>query len=316
MLDAGTGTGADSVLGRSDPVLGFIANGYVRVTVPLSEGVFGAISIKTAGGTSASYTASIASITGVALSGTPADADEASANAGQAVTLNGAGLTLTSDILLRYVDINGALQMVRLSPSAASADGTSATLIVPPYANGAFTLQMFGSSSQQLLQIVPTITGVDVQDRTIVFGSGFVEGAGTYRFAGATVADTVIGAPADIDVWYDQPTSVQNGSAYLNRAALPTHGLGVVQVTTAGGTSTAFTLDTIRTTVIANDARLGDLAVDAAGNVWVTDMANPGHLLKIDAATGWCCRPSPSTPPTSGCPTRRTSAGCNCSVHR
>ena len=43
----------------SDPVLGFVPNGYVRVTVPLSDGVFGAISIKTAGGVSASYSVSL-----------------------------------------------------------------------------------------------------------------------------------------------------------------------------------------------------------------------------------------------------------------
>jgi outer membrane protein assembly factor BamB len=31
---------------------------------------------------------------------------------------------------------------------------------------------------------------------------------------------------------------------------------------------------------------LGDVAVDAAGNLWVSDYTNPGHLLKIDPATG------------------------------
>ena len=104
--------------------------------------------------------------------------------------MNGAGLSTSSDVLLRWVDINGALQMVRLSPSTAAADGTSATLVVPTYANGAFSLQLFGSSTQPLLQIVPTVQGIDVQDRTVLFGSGFVEGAGVYSFAGANVADT------------------------------------------------------------------------------------------------------------------------------
>ena len=94
VLDSSSGTGPD-VFGRSDPVLGFIANGYVRVTVPLSNGVFGAISVKTAGGTSASYTTSLSSIAATAMSGTPADAAQASANAGQAVTLQGTGLART-----------------------------------------------------------------------------------------------------------------------------------------------------------------------------------------------------------------------------
>jgi hypothetical protein len=261
-------------------VLGFVPNGFVRLTVPLSDGVFGAISIKTAGGVSAGYTASIGSITATALSGTPANAGLASANAGQAVTLNGSGLALTSDILMRWTDINGSAQMVKLSPSAVSADGTSATLIVPQYANGVFALQLFGSTSQPLLQIVPTITAVDVQDRTVLFGSGFVEGAGSYSFAGASVADT----PADannVDVYYDQPTQNQNGGAYLNRTALPVHELGNVTVTTAGGSSA---LNTIRIAIIGTSP--GDVAVDAAGSLWVGDYADPRHLIMIDPATG------------------------------
>ena len=282
VLDAGTGTGAD-VLARNDLVLGYVPNGYVRVTVPLSNGVFGAISIKTAGGVSASYTASITSITGVALSGTPADATKASANAGQAITLNGTGLTAASDILMRWTDTNGTLQMVRLSPSAASADGTSATLLVPPYANGAFTLQLFGATTQPLLQIVPTLTSIDIQDRTVLFGSGFVEGAGTYSFAGASVSDTPAD-PNNIDVYYSADFSFQNGSVYLNRTALPAHGLGNVSVSTAGGTSAAFALNTVRVSVAGTN--LGDVAVDATGKLWVGDQANPGNLLKIDPATG------------------------------
>jgi hypothetical protein len=272
------------VFGRSDAVLGFIPNGFVRLTVPLSNGVFGAISIKTAGGVSASYTASINAISAVALSGTPADAAQASANAGQAITLNGVGLTLTSDILMRWSDTNGALQMVRLSPSAVSADGTSATLIIPQYANGAFTLQLFGSSSQPLLQIVPTITSYDVQDRTVLFGSGFVEGATSYSFPGANVTDTPADASNTIDVWYDAPTSNQNGSAYLNRTALPTHGIGNATITTAGGTSAPLALNSVRVNIPGTN--LGDVAVDATGKLWVTDQGNPGHLLKIDPATG------------------------------
>ncbi|MDH3461508.1 MAG: hypothetical protein OEM00_11170, partial [Burkholderiaceae bacterium] len=46
VLDPLTNTGPD-VFGRSDSVLGFVANGYARVTVPLSDGVFGAINVKT-----------------------------------------------------------------------------------------------------------------------------------------------------------------------------------------------------------------------------------------------------------------------------
>ena len=49
-------------------------------------------------------------------------ASEASANPGQVVTLTGSGLTLSTDVLLRWTDINGAPQMTRLSPATVAAD--------------------------------------------------------------------------------------------------------------------------------------------------------------------------------------------------
>ena len=280
VLDAGVNTGPD-VFDRYDPVLGqSISNGYARVSVPISNGVFGAINVKTAGGTSANYSASLGAVASVALSGTPADAAQGSANAGQAITVSGAGLSSTSDILLRWTNIYGDPQMTQLSPTAASGDGSSATVVIPVYANGAFTLQLFGSASQPLLQIVPTISGVDIQDRTIVLGTGLVEGTGRYEFAGASVQDTA-DDPNNIDVYYN---GEQNGSAYLNRTALPRHGIGALTVSTAGGTSAAYTLNTVR----VNEAgtNLGDVAVDAAGKLWVGDYTNPGHLLKIEPSSG------------------------------
>jgi hypothetical protein len=278
--DAGAGTGAD-VFGRSDAVLGYVANGYVRLTVPVSTAVFGAISIQTSGGSSAAYTADLNTITTSALSGTPADPLAGSANAGQSLTLVGSGLSLASDILLRWTDVNGTLQMTRLSPSAVSAEGTSATLIVPAYANGAFSLQMLGSSNQPLLQIVPTLTSYDVQDRTVLYGSGFVEGGAAYSFPGTTVAD----APADantIDVYYDSQD--QNRAVYLNRSALPSHGIGNASVTTAGGTSAPVALNSVRLSVPST--ALGDVAIDAEGMLWVGDQSNPTQLLRINPATG------------------------------
>ncbi|MCG2595885.1 hypothetical protein LZ009_24175, partial [Ramlibacter sp. XY19] len=88
VLDGGVNTGPD-VFGRGDPFYGYVPNGYVRVTVPLSDGVFGPVSIRTAGGTSASYSVNLSSVTSTALRGTAANAGEASANAGQAIILNG-----------------------------------------------------------------------------------------------------------------------------------------------------------------------------------------------------------------------------------
>ncbi|MEY4764149.1 MAG: hypothetical protein RI907_822, partial [Pseudomonadota bacterium] len=54
------GSSGPDVTYRYDGTLGtYVYNGVVRLTVPLSNGVFGAISVETAGGTSAAYTASI-----------------------------------------------------------------------------------------------------------------------------------------------------------------------------------------------------------------------------------------------------------------
>uniref|UniRef100_UPI003CF3B8E5 Ig-like domain-containing protein n=1 Tax=Massilia sp. TSP1-1-2 TaxID=2804649 RepID=UPI003CF3B8E5 len=157
ITDTGTASGPD-VQSVYDYVAGQYVNGQVSITVPLTNGVFGAINVKTAGGVSASFSASLDAVQALAFSGTPADAATASANPGQAITLRGTGLSTDSDILLRYTDYNGAAAMVRVSPVAASADGTQATLLVPFEANGVFSLQMFGSASQPLLQIVPTLT--------------------------------------------------------------------------------------------------------------------------------------------------------------
>ena len=54
--------------------------------------------------------------------------------------LNGTGLSTGSDVLLTYTDSGGTLHTVLLNPTAAAGDGTSATLVVPGYANGAFAV--------------------------------------------------------------------------------------------------------------------------------------------------------------------------------
>jgi len=276
--DSSNSTGPD-VFGRNDSVLGSLPNGYVRLTIPLSAGAFGAISVSTAGGTSAAYTVSLASITGVAFSGTPADAGQASANAGQAITLVGAGLSTTTDVLLRFREVGGTVQMVRLSPTAAADDGSSATLVVPAYANGAFSLQILGSASQPLLQIVPTLTSFDQREDVLLYGSGLVENGSVYSFAGINVSDT----DGNVDVYYDSVE--QNRRAQLNRTALPVHGIGNVSVTTEGGTSAPLALNVVQ--VNAEGSNLGDVAFDPAnGTLWVSDYTSPGHLLRIDAATG------------------------------
>jgi hypothetical protein len=259
-------------------------NGTVRVTVPLNRGnAFGAITVKTAGGVSAPFALNLASINSTAQSGTAADPSKGSANAGQTITLIGTGLSTNTDVLLRFTDIFGTQRRALLNPTSVVADGTSGTLSLPAFANGAFGLQVFGSASQPLLQIVPTVTSADIQFSTVLFGTGFVEGSGTYNFAGNSAADTPADGNTNIDVASDAVD--QNRRVNITRTGLSRHGLGNVTITTAGGTSAPFALNTLRLNVTGPS--LGDVAVDpASGNFWVSDQANPAHLLRIDTATG------------------------------
>ena len=98
----------------------------------------------------------------------------------------------------------GTARTVLLNPTAAAGDGTSATLVVPVYANGVTDLRMLGSSTHPTLQIVPTLTSynVDGTDTLRLFGSGFMEGSPasvtSYNFAGGTATDTVGNSGVDV----------------------------------------------------------------------------------------------------------------------
>ncbi|WP_374090612.1 Ig-like domain-containing protein [Methylomicrobium lacus] len=289
VLDAGVSAGAD-VQQIYDAALGQNLNGQVTLTVPLSDGAFGPISVKTAGGVSASFSVSLSSVTATALSGTPANAAIASANPGQAVTLNGAGLSTASDVLLRYTDYSGALQTLKVSPIAAAADGSSATLTVPLEANGIVSLQVFGSSSQPQLQIVPVLASSNFDGNLHLYGAGFVEGGSQYTVGGSSVTDSVINDGVDVGTYYDSARGVQvnGGYAVLDSADLAHFGEGTVTVTTAGGTSAALALKVVKPgSESASVGQLSDVAVDpVSGALWVVDTTNPGHLQRIDRSTG------------------------------
>ena len=275
VADGGSNVGPDVVQGAPD----YVVNGTVNLTLPLTDGAFGPVSVTTAGGTSAAFTSSIQSITAAAFSGTPADPTQASANGGQAVVLNGNNLGTGTTVLIRYVDSTGTARLTSLSPILASADGTRATLVVPTGINGVARLQTLGSANQPILQIVPTVTGFSVGGGNLQLqGTGFVEGAGTYAVGNATVVDTAIAAGPDVVESY--PSYVGNGTVNITE---PVHGFGTATVTTAAGTSAPFAV---------NEARLGygylrDVAVDTTtGATWVIDNANPGVIHKVDTATG------------------------------
>ncbi len=260
----------------------YVPNGTVTLTVPLSNGAFGAVTVTTAGGTSVSYSVSLASVTATAATGTPANANLASANPGQTVTLNGAGLTTATTVLFHYVDSGGTAQTVALQPATATADGTAATLVVPANANGAGRLQVFGSSSQPVLQIVPVLTGFTASGNTSLSlaGQGLVEGATTYTIPGATIVDTSAGTGPDVTAGYVGSNYVDNSAVNI---PVTSYGAGSVTVMTAGGTSAALALNVFDPGL----SNVTDVAVDTAGSaVWLVDGYGTGQLNKVDPATG------------------------------
>ena len=288
VADTSAGSGPDVYSGSPN----YVANNTVNLTLPLTAGSFGPITVTTAGGTSAALGSVLSGITdlglsgaaSVALSGTPATAGVASANPGQAVVLTGSGLSTSTGVIMSYTDSGGNLRYVLLNPSSTAADGSSATLIVPGYANGVTTLSVLGSSATQTLQIVPTLTSYNLYSTNAIqlIGSGFVEGAGSYQFAGATVTDTAANSGPDVfSSTNPYLGGVDNSGVNLTE---PVHGFGPVRVTTAGGTSAALTLNAFET----QRGQLSGLGFSASNptQVWVGSTANPATLQLIDTTTG------------------------------
>ena len=228
LLDPDTGSNlADS----------YSSNTRSNVRFSYSEDLFGSITVTTQGGTSAAYSIDLSGIDTVAALGTPADAGEASANAGQVITLSGAdgSFTTSVDLVVRYSDTSGNPQAVRLNPTSVNAEGSEAIVQLPAYVNDAYGLQVVGAANQPLLQIVPTVSRIDVDttNRLRFYGSGFVEGDDSvYDLGGTTTTDTE-GPGGVIDVF-----TGNNDSVLLQPP--PAFGSGAVTVTTSGGTSPAF----------------------------------------------------------------------------
>ena len=74
---------------------------------------------------------SIASISAVAASGTPARAGVASADVGQVITLHGTGFLAADQVAFTEADDAGNLSQVAVAPASVSADGTAITVAVP-----------------------------------------------------------------------------------------------------------------------------------------------------------------------------------------
>ncbi|MEQ1654084.1 MAG: Ig-like domain-containing protein, partial [Nitrospira sp.] len=94
--------------------------------------LFGAVTVTTAGGTSAPFSVGYTELASVALSGTAAQAGQASANPGQVVIIRGTGLSLSTDLVARYVaDNTGVAAVENLNPFYVNATGTEAQVQLP-----------------------------------------------------------------------------------------------------------------------------------------------------------------------------------------
>jgi hypothetical protein len=243
--------------------------------VVFEDGVFGAVVVTTAGGTSAPFSVGYTELASTAVSGTPANAGAASANPGQVVLVRGTGLSLSTDLVARYVaDNTGAAVVENLTPFYVNATGTEAQVLLPSHYNGAFALNVVGSSFAPLLQIVPVVTAIDVTGTTnaTVQGFGFTEANGTvYAWAGGSLTDTAQGTGPDVF-----------SSATRANVDAPVHGFGTFTMTTPGGTSAPLALNHLNVGEL-----LRDLAYDpTTGRLWIATNDNPAQIHRLNPATG------------------------------
>ena len=261
----------------------FSSNTRSNVNLPYGEDLFGSVTVTTEGGTSAPFSIGLTQIDSVAFSGTAADTSEASANADQAVSIIGSDLSTATDFVVRYFDDNGNLRNVLLNPVSASADGTQATLELPAFANSAFGLQAVGASAQPLLQIVPTLSTIDVagNDFIRIDGSGLVEGDGAYDFSGTVVTDPDVSS-TNVNVFSQWQHTSGLESGYQLRC------WRTLTLTTAGGTSAAlpynFTNLNLGTLLAVEQGDNGESFVIAGSSVQRVD-ANGLLLQTYDNAT-------------------------------
>ena len=273
IADPSTTSGPDVV--KTDVSSGEPSNSRTVLALPLSNDAFGAISVTTAGGTSAPFVVDVQQMTVTALGGTPADPGVASANPGQLLTVTGTGLTTDTDFIMGYRDPNGVNRSLLVHTVFASTDHTMAQIVVPDLANGLFPVRALGSSFAPQLQIVPQVERVAVEagSGTIppmirLTGRGFFEGDSSYQFGPSTVFDAELGLGPDV--------TGANSAAII--PFVPA-GYGPVRVTTPGGTSTPLGWST----VILQLGPLLDLAFNAAtGEILV---ATGQAIDRIDPAT-------------------------------
>ena len=254
LTGGGFAEGASSVLLGAQTITD-IARNYgldaftdnTRINLVVPEGApSGPIRVVTVGGTSAAFGIALDAIAATAASGTPADAGTPSANPGQAITLTGVDLETTTDVVFQVIDASGNIGQQVVRPSAVNAGNTQAQVLVPLNATSG-VVRVVGSASALALQVLPTITDVQVESvaadgssaQLLIAGLGFVEGGSEYVFGSRTVLDSSAGTGPDVFNRSD-PVLGNIANGYV-RVTVPLSGgvFGAINVKTAGGTSTS-----------------------------------------------------------------------------
>jgi hypothetical protein len=245
-------------------------NDWVRLSLPLSSDVFGAISVTSEGGTSAPFVQSLSNMSGNAVFGAPTDVGQVSANPGQSIKVSGSGLSTNTDFITQYRNSWGDMIWTTLNPNFTQADGSSAEISVPTYFNGSHPWGMLGSSYTPTVQVVPRTlsASIDTTGRVRINGFGYEEGpASSYSVGSVTLLDPDLGG-GTVDVAYYRETDNDTVFAYM-----PPHGYGPLTIRTSGG-SNIVDINWLKPNV---KWTLYDVASDGT-NLWVLDS---GKLMKV-----------------------------------
>ena len=236
VVDSSTSAGPDVF------VMGFaLAGGFDRadneaVSLQVPTGAAsGPITVETLGGTSAALPVSLSQVQSAALSGTPANPAQASANPGQTIRILGHTLDYSTEVIFPVIDINGVFSNRAVLADYVKSDGTLLEVRVPLDAVTG-NLQVIGAAGTFSLQVVPVVSLAQASGGTQLrlLGAGFTEGSAlSVNVNGTVVADT--GANIDVQNWFTS----SGDRLVVNTASSAGQ---VVSVSTAGGTSAPVTV--------------------------------------------------------------------------
>jgi YD repeat-containing protein len=278
--------------------------GELHLTVPVPVGVTaGQITATTNGGTSNGLAVPVLqSLTASSLRGIPANATVASANVGQALQLNGMGLSnSTTFVNVPVVNDAGVGSIAVVTPSIGP-NGTTAFITVPQSAvTGQITISGLGAVP---LQVVPNIFSITFPAGqsyvpgvlATINGSGFKAGGTTVAFVGAapvqaatvsnggtvltvTVPSGTVNGPVTVTV--DSSIGVFDTVAPRVTAVFPAGGLTNVPLNSR--VALLFSKPIKRETVTTNSVRLDGPSGQVLGTVTVAADGRSAVFAPIQA---------------------------------